>query len=487
MIPPALVEGISASAVEQSTRSATKIIRQQFLRWHRDRPAHRLCATLSRPWTAPKAECFHRWFETATTEEESAGKAALRFANAVVAIIGVNRVLNAAQRQSIIKICNAVRAKRPLPSLHWANLVEAQLDNPRFVALVLAGCVDTTAVLEPKVATVVRRHPEVFAQRTATPVMIFGYSATLVAAIRGIPPRIAHRLDVVTPLQSLQNRAVPDGELLRDKIAGLVRDVKVVENNEAHRRLRAGQVGMLLMGCKIIGRRRRGNLEIVNSTDARRFAVAAARSDIPVAVVTGAYKLWPTSVYEKYRKAIAEDTKANSIVDGRHVRWIVTEDRFADRDALMNYEDYFTVDGIPVASVREGLSISRLPDYEFSATVHEMSKLARIIGALGALNLDPVTPASVARAVGLRPADVRSLLHKYIGDFIDQTYEALIELAGWPASEEAEAAYQAEFRRLRRLQRIEASLIGEATRAKLEPVKAGLRILREYRGVPTER
>lgn len=486
MIPPALVEGISASAVEQSTRSATKIIRQQFLRWHRGRPAHRLCSKLSRPWTAPKAECFHRWFEAATTEEESAGKAALRFADAVVAIIGVNRVLNAAQRESIIKICNTVRAKRPLPSLHWANFVEAQLANPRFVALVLAGCVDTTAVLEPKVAAVVRRHPEVFSQRADTPVMIFGYSATLVAAIRGIPPSIARRLDVVTPLQSLQNRAVPDGEFLRDKIAGLVRDVKVVENDEAHRRLRAGQVGMLLMGCKIIGRRRRGNLEIVNSTDARRFAMAAARSDIPVAVVTGAYKLWPTSVYETNRKAIVED-KANSIVDGHYVRWIVTEDRFADRDALMNYEDYFTVDGIPVASVREGLSISRLPDHEFSATVHEMSKLARIIGALGALNLDPVTPASVARAVGLPPADVRSLLHKYIGDFIDQTYEALIELAGWPASEETEAAYQAEFRRLRRLQRIEASLIGEATRAKLEPVKAGLRILREYRGVPTER
>jgi hypothetical protein len=200
-----------------------------------------------------------------------------------------------------------------------------------------------------------------------------------------------------------------------------------------------------------------------------------------VAVVTGAYKLWPTSVYEKHRKAIIGDTEANSIFDGGYVRWIVTEDGFADRDALMNYEDYFTVDGIPVASVREGLSIPRLPNVAFSAKVREMSTLARLIRVLTSSDLGRPTASSVARAAGLPKAEVQALLQKHIGDFIDQTYEALIELARRPESESTKESYQSQFRRLRRLQEIEASLIDDTTRADLEPVRAGLRVLRAYK------
>jgi hypothetical protein len=184
----------------------------------------------------------------------------------------------------------------------------------------------------------------------------------------------------------LPNREHPDGDLLREELdkAGIPGEsVEVLENEDALRRIQQGEPSLILMGCRVIGLRKTGQLEVVNSSGALRCAEMASRAKIPVIVVAGAYKCWPMKTYERYRPAVYLDAfhKRNDIVPGNLITWIMTEDGLFTQEAFRDgYNECFTTGGIPTATLHECQKEKKKSPEKLAS---EMSELARELEAKG--------------------------------------------------------------------------------------------------------
>ncbi len=420
------------------------------------------------------------WFKDTVRYEPAAGNVALFFARVVLSIIGNAEHLDETRKNLVEKLCEVIEHERPLPTVFWSDFVRTQLENPAFPSRVLANCVQDTSYLGTKIGNIVKKNYQKLGRIEDRPILVFGYSATIVAALQGLPPRILQALRVMTPQQNLPTREHSDGELLRTNLKNV--SVEVVENAEALRRLQQKEPGLVFMGCKVIGRRENRELEIVNSQYANRYAQAAWEAGVPVGVVTGSYKLWPTSSYEKYRSKLQRNRR-NSIIKGELVRWIVTEDDiFSQEDFGGVYDIYFTTDEVPVASVRECLKEKRFRKLKNNPQIIEMAKAAKVFKVLTGPELRFQTIDDITRMIGLPLDGVKVILGEYLEPFMDQIYQELIHLIELRDPDHHDLALEEKiepgFQRLHSLQKLETDLIHEVlTSQYTESIAPGLDIL----------
>jgi hypothetical protein len=288
--------------------------------------------------------------------EPSAGNVTMIFANTVLSIIGESGRLNEAQKRMVKDLCVAIN-HRPLPTMLWADFVRARLDQPAIISRILWSCRQNKAKQARRLQRVIESHFGNFNLKGDRPIFVFGYSVTITVALKALSQKVPSGLRILVPEQLLPEREIPDGlQLERDiKKEQLRATVEVVDNEVALERIRRDKPGLFLMGCKVIGLRKTGELEIVNSRNASDFMEAASKSQIPVGVVAGAYKLWPTETYEKYRPIIKVE-ESHEIMPGNDVEWVMTEDGLFPREQFIKgYNDFFRADGIPLGAIRECL------------------------------------------------------------------------------------------------------------------------------------
>lgn len=370
-VPRTLDQHVSVEKVLTTTHQAREELRES-------------CADLlptGWPNTASEEtiQAFIDWFKDRVKREPSAGNASLLFARAVLSTFRSDRHLTDMQKKALEGLCLAIN-ERPFPAMLWADFVRKYLDSPAIISRVLTGCVRNTAHLELQIQKIMKQHHQRLNLTEGGVVVVFGYSGTIVAALRGLPPEVSKTLKILTPRQSLPERELPDGELLQKAIG---KSVEVMDNEDALNRLRGGEPRLLLMGCKVIGLRETGKLEIVNSYNAYHYAEAAFKVRIPIGIITGTYKLWPIQIYENHRPMIvsekSNDHPRNSIVEGKLITWVMTEDGVFPQKKFSNeYKTYFTIEGVPVASVRGCVS-----GEEFKPLRVVTSQINTIVGALG--------------------------------------------------------------------------------------------------------
>jgi len=347
-VPSVLEESVSDDDLQTATHTARQEIEARL---------GKKCGSRLWPrgWLRKvSAEEFIAWFREIVIHEPGAGNVALLFARVILSIIGEAKSLSEGRKKAIADLCSVIN-ERPLPTALWADFVKDHLDNPAVIGRVLTCCVQNTAfTFTSRIQEHIGQCYEYLLLTGNEPILVFGYSTTIVATLRGLPSKVTRSLKVLTPKQSLPDRKDSDGTLLQQSIGGII-SVDVLEDRDAKTRLRRGHIGLLLMGAKVIGKRETGHLEVVNSSYAHDYTTLASQSGIPTVVITGSYKLWPTREYEKYRPEIARYNR-NSIVSGEHVTWILTEDRLFPQEKFRSvYEKWFTYDGIPLASIRECL------------------------------------------------------------------------------------------------------------------------------------
>ena len=353
---------VSEEKVRSATTSSRAVLEKEF--------GKDFCARLlSEQWgnhifaSEEHVQALIDRFEHAILSRPSAGEVALSFARTTLAIIGSEQLSLETKKKRIRSLCETIN-KRPLPTILWADFVKIQLDldNLSDVGRILACCVNNTASLRERIRETVKKRSAMLNLSGQHSILVFGYSETIVAALEGLLPHLPKLQKIVTPRQSLPGRQYEDGVLLQKRIKEVIptASIEVVEDKVAQKRLEEKEPALVFMGCKVIGLRKTGELEIVNSRNAHIYAEAAHTAQIPVVVITGAYKLWPTQTYEKYRPAIVQEEDRegprNSLIESTLVTWIGTEDDlFSQAELKQKYKTYFTVEGVPAASIRECL------------------------------------------------------------------------------------------------------------------------------------
>lgn len=324
-------------------------------------------------------EIFTGTFERKIELKPAAGDVPMLFAQAVLLVIGDSKHLAPIQKELVAKLCSAIN-RRPLPTMLWADFVRARLDKPQVISRVLTLFWSNTLTLRNRIQRVMINKADDLPLTAGQPVLIWGYTGTTVAALSGLPLTLRQSLKILSPRQHLPNREHPDGDLLREELAkaGIPREsVEVVENEDALRRIQQGEPSLILMGCRVIGLRKTGQLEVVNSSGALRCAEMASHAKIPVIVVAGAYKCWPIRTYERYRPVISQDAshKRNDIVGGDLVTWIMTEEGLFTQEAFKEgYNERFTTGGIPTATLREWLKEKKKSPEELASEMNELAK-----------------------------------------------------------------------------------------------------------------
>ncbi len=361
---------------------------------------------------------FLEAFEEVFQHEPSSGNASTIFCEAVLAIIGLQHELTAPQRNLILSLCTKART-RPLPTMLWANFVQAKLDNPGQLARVLTACQRNKAHLERRVEHVMSQRFRELALLSRRPILVLGYSETIVGALRGIPPEDVGNLEIVTPRNGWAGRTIAHGELFAKKIAESVpgASVEVINDEVMLSSLREGDPALLIMGCRVVGLRYSGELEVANPRGALEYLYTAKESKVPVGIVAGAYKLWPTGTYECSRPLIVLDDD-NDIIPSSLFDWVMTEDGvFTPGQIGKEYPALFNADGIPIGSIRGCLGNA---GDRFKTLTSEIKTVVKELGA---------DSGGTALPQGIKRSD-RVVLRDLLPDFVKEAevhYETVLQ------------------------------------------------------------
>jgi hypothetical protein len=310
---------------------------------------------------------------------------------------------------------------RPLPTALWADFVSSQLDNPSLISHVLAFFAQNSqGVLENKIRNSMRQSYSQLTFDKIRSLMVFGYSWATVEALRGLPSEILEKIQIFTPEQSLPDRDRADGFRLKESLKE-VANVTVINNQEAMNILSKGNIELLAMGCKVVGKLRKSiNLHIINSRHALSYVEAASGSNTNICVITDSHKVWPTSLYEKYYSKITSNDR-NSRIEGNHVQWIMTEHGIVPQNTFGDlYNCFLALEGIPVPSILEAIGgeVINVEDIEqMSPRIYETEEEYKVYLALQDKNWDFRTTEGIAQAFSLEESKVKEIIEKYPKDF----------------------------------------------------------------------
>lgn len=350
---PALMEAVA----EEDTWKAGQQASDQFMI---DVPVFaNLTGLFSEDWSGTVAEnqisVFVKRFLDKIQKKQSKGDVLLTFAYAVLSVIGKSNRLNNAQKTVINRLCSVIK-ERLSPIMLWADFVRARLDEPETVKRILILSCRNAVRLPKRIQRVMKNASEKLNLTENRPILVAGYSATAVSALGGLLEGVLKNLKILT-LESWPDRQAKEGMLLKRDLNEYYtipeKNIEVVKVEIALKRLKQGEPQLVLMGCKVIGMRKTKELEIVNAHNALEFAEAATQAGIPVAVIGGFFKCWPTTTYERYRPGIVID-KTSDIIPANFSNWIITEDGLLARTEFQDkYEKLFDASGIPFAAIRE--------------------------------------------------------------------------------------------------------------------------------------
>lgn len=266
-------------------------------------------------------------FARALREERSSGSTLLSFLALARRVIGDSAALSPGQKQTL-SAAITLSEERSVTAVRWTTFVERNLDSPRWLGIVLDSAISSMRRLEGRLAEAVAHDEDhLAALPDSLDVTVVGHTTSAGGVLRGLrrrtrtPLRVRYAIIDGSPRpsqESIEAFVPPDTELSTVNLNEVIREG-----------MNGGDVDILVMGSKVVGRSDRRRVEVVNSSPVVRAARAAANVRIPIMVASGLYKIWPTEFYRAATKANLFDTRetetANGILHGESISWIVTE------------------------------------------------------------------------------------------------------------------------------------------------------------------
>lgn len=285
----------------------------------------------ARDLTVEQAMVLQECFRQTVVNNRSSGDIAANFGDLVLYIVGDSSTLSELQKRLILTACAVVR-RRPLPVLRWSQFVLSNLEHLQRIRFVLTACKISKGRLASRLGNVVRFALPELGLPESPRLLAIGYSGTVASIVRGISAVSPKPLLVFSPKLDLPGKLQPSGELLKEDLeSGSDRiEVVVVPDDMVKDLCEKKQADLVIAGCKVIGRTARGTVEIVNSAPCVKLFREARELGLPVMVVAGLYKIWPTGFYEQHRQSTIDRETLNGDLYNATLRedeidWIFTE------------------------------------------------------------------------------------------------------------------------------------------------------------------
>ncbi|MCX6023895.1 MAG: hypothetical protein NTZ05_19625 [Chloroflexi bacterium] len=278
-------------------------------------------------------------FRLRLRQNPSAGDIAENLADLVIYVMGTSPKLTARQREWVTALCDTV-GERPLPALRWAEFIRSNLETPERIRLVLIACKRSMHALAGRLTTVIASNARRLHLLHQPSIVAVGYSKTIVAAIQGVAKASDGPVTVYTPEIRLPGKPQAEHELLQQELTTRESRVTVISLpiSQLFDELAAHNVNAAFMGCKVLARAPRTaadgtrsfTVEAVNSRLAAQIGRRLREEGIPLIVVAGLYKIWPTAFYEQHRTTgvlgpAFKGRPLNDVLDERNIDWILTE------------------------------------------------------------------------------------------------------------------------------------------------------------------
>ncbi|MBI2846815.1 MAG: hypothetical protein HYX82_02930 [Chloroflexi bacterium] len=293
-------------------------------------------------------------FEQTVDGNASAGEVCICFNNSIAGLIGLAPLIHKPRKETIRQICRIVEKKRPYPTLLYAKLVEAYLDDPPTVIKGLNKILVDKIELPERIRSVVTADGYKAGFRPNMRVLVQGYTTTTTYALFGLPPQVKKTIKIYASEQF--RRGQSEGALLKKR---LEEDpdlkVKVLTDDEAVRRLKDCVIDMLIIGTKVIGVVD-DDLKVVNTyTDTdEQYPSLAKKSGIKIVVIAGKYKIWPSDLFhvefEKISDASEKEKPTEFVIPGDWIHAVLTgEGIFSVSGFIHRYKEllYGDLDNFP--------------------------------------------------------------------------------------------------------------------------------------------
>jgi hypothetical protein len=265
-------------------------------------------------------------FQQTIDTEPGAGAVCICF-NRIIADLLKER-LGPARRQTILAICGLAR-QRPFPTLLWARLVENALDRPDIIERGLARALSAKHLLRDQIRSVAETSAHQAGFRRGATLVVYGYSATIVEALQGLPDGLRRTLTVLIPLNS--RRAREEVRLLEERLHDLCRiKASVIDNEAAVDRIREGDCSLFVTGATVIGLadHQPNGLRVVSATLPADLRDALEEAQTPRVVVSGVYKVWPKDLFATDCLSVVESGRfsGHSVTPGSAISCFMTAD-----------------------------------------------------------------------------------------------------------------------------------------------------------------
>lgn len=261
----------------------------------------------------------------------SAGDVAAEYCLLVLYVIGRVPQLSRLQRRIITSLGTVVKA-RPLPTQRLRDFVHSNLEQPDEIRFALSACKRCNSMLFDRLKRAVQEAWEDFELPQDLCILAVGYSESGIRVLKAVAGSSGQQPIVLAPTISLANRQLSEGERLKQALEdqGFLGEVRLVSESEALGRCEAGDVDVILSGCKVIGRAEPQLVEVVNSAACVSLVKQARRAGVPLVVVSGLHKVWPDGYYRPRRELLVtsqttDHEPVNGILNQDDIDWVLTD------------------------------------------------------------------------------------------------------------------------------------------------------------------
>lgn len=261
----------------------------------------------------------------------SAGDVAAEYCLLVLYLVGRVPQLSRLQRRIITSLGTVVRA-RPLPTQRLRDFVHSNLEQPDEIRFALSACKRCNSMLYDRLRRVVQDAWEDFELPQDPCILAVGYSESGIRVLMAVAGWSGKQPIVLAPTISLVNRRLSEGERLKQTLEdrGFSGEVRLVSESEALGRCEAGDVDVIVSGCKVIGRVEPQLVEVVNSAPCVSLVKQARKAGVPLVVVSGLHKIWPDGYYQPHKELLVtsltpDDEPVNGILNQNDIDWVLTD------------------------------------------------------------------------------------------------------------------------------------------------------------------
>lgn len=269
-----------------------------------------------------------------------AGDVAFTFSCIALYAVGKTKnTLSDPQRRLLLDAC-AVAEKRPLPVMRWTDFVRSNLSDVARVRTVMRACVFSKTLLDTRISNAFselsKKHPLLPKEAR---ILAIGSSGTVCFALEGLMRNRSQSTTIYV------TRLAPGHP---SPYSQLPANIDYVDDASSRALLQMQKVNLVVLGCAVIGKTKKNEIEVVNWDRDVALAKEAHKQKIPVVVIGALHKIWPEPFYESHKSGILDLQKdslfgRDGVLTKDNMDWLVTEneavnfENFADRPQWINF------------------------------------------------------------------------------------------------------------------------------------------------------